>query len=218
MPHIVSLPEHLADEFVEGTFEHASMASLSGRGVLYAERSEKVPGVSGDSLLRVRYAHTGIEGRIYFDYITKKATTGAEVEYASMVLRRGHDDEYVLEHRYVIPAYRNHKGIGSRLYLQAEDWVRQIATRIKKPITLLAGVSQYDVLTWLTKHGYTPDEESTALYHDVMENVGVTTKFNVENDDDGRHAPSTIYKAGSDEDPMPNPVRIILTKIIQPGS
>lgn len=218
-PKIMSLPEEAADEFVEGTFEHTSMASLSGRGVLYAERPERMSGVEGNTLLRVRYAHSGIEGRMYFDYLTKDTATGAEKEYASMVLRRNSDNEYVLEHRYVIPELRNRKGIGSQLYLQAEDWVQQIATRIKKPITLLAGVSQYDVLTWLTKQGYTPQEECVALYQDIMDNVGVTNKYQLQGDEDeGWYAPYTILENSSGEEREGDSIRLVLKKVIQPGN
>ncbi len=215
-----SLPTALAKEYLAGTLALGKPVSFEAGAVKFfrcAERKEFLPGVGEVTLLVDFYKapHPDVYDQIYFRYMTVLSDQKEETQVATITLTLVGPNEVNVYDRKVNPPFERNMGVGSRLLHQAEDWVRQVATELRAPVTMVAGVSQLDVLKWLYKWNYRPAEETDAsLYQDVVANPG-----NYEILPEVRGGLSfLIFKLDERGLRKTQPIRINLKKIIEPAA
>ncbi|GEM_PF-2241798 len=185
---------------------------LDSSGETYYERTEKVPGIEGPARLLVIHERVGAGRLVWFHYIAD--LPGAKEEYvASMTLTIIDAHDAVLSHREV--KIEHGQGTGTALYLQTEDFARQLVERQRQPMTISAEFDQYDVLKWLDKLGYEPTDESRELYEDIMANVGVTDKYYVDYDNTSGYRPLSIFERTPEGHPKAMPVRIVMQRVVE---
>lgn len=217
-PKLKSLPEELATVFAEDPFNLIDTKPILSQGtrdtrVLCYERPEPLP-LPPDAMLRVEYTGGPNGGAMGFFYVSPTASQ-EERAYASMLLEVSNPDTAELYDRWVRPDMRTHAGVGTRLREQAEDWIAQVAKAYGHPITMVAHVSQIDVIDWLTKGGYTPDEESAPILEDLRAHP---ERYYVEDQNEHHDRWFLVYRLLPDGTPESEPIRLTLEKVIQPAS
>lgn len=217
-----SLPPALAKEYLAGTLALGKPVSFEAGSVRFfrcAERKEFLSGVGDVTLLVDFYKapsnkHPDVCDQIYFRYMTVLPGQKEEIQVATITLNLVGPNEVNVYDRKVNPPFERNRGVGSRLLHQAEDWVRQVATELDAPITMVAGASQLDVLKWLYKWDYRPAEEGdAALYQDVMANPN---NYEVLPEERGGLS-FLIFKLDERGRRNAQPIRINLKKIIEPA-
>ncbi|MBP9762894.1 hypothetical protein KBD34_04745 [Patescibacteria group bacterium] len=170
------LPIALAERFVTGHFFEGAPTVHEGdktKTVRWFERKEEIPTIKDTSLsVLYRKYHELTEGKfnqIQFSYARKSDNTDTQEPIAEMGLGHITTDTFSLYHRYVYPEFRGGKGIGTRLYLQVEDWLSQVAQLQQKDVHIELRTGQQDVISWAQKMGYAVDPQDSSLLKETEE-------------------------------------------------
>lgn len=172
-----TIPDELAKRFAKGVLaEGAPLIKKIGKSDVYKcfEGNEELVGVERASLhIDYRVFPGDFPGRhneVRFSYVQKDANDSAVTRpVAEMYLDCLDDGRMELAHRYVEPQFRERKGIGSALLLQAEAWVSQVAQHTGHDIIIDFQAGQPQVIDWIQKRGYVVSEDQASLLAEVKE-------------------------------------------------
>lgn len=172
-----AIPAEIAQRFSDGTLaQDAPVAKIIGKSKVFRcfERNEDVAGIER-AVLRIDYrvlpeSIPGRRNEVRFSYVQKEAQdSDLVVPVAEMFLDCVDDEHMELAHRYVEPAFRERKGIGSALLQEAEAWVAQVARQKGHDIAITLGAGQPQLIDWIQKRGYVVAEDQASLLAEVKE-------------------------------------------------
>lgn len=180
---VETLPKEIAERFLAGSLSEAGELTeedpINSMWRVF-EREIEVPGI-GNTILAVDYRQHDTSDSLFggktehfdqvrFDYEGAFVRTNHEKDFliAEMhwYIEKGeyknpYPFDLMMVHRYVVPEFRNHQGIGTNLYLQAEAWAQQVADIKGEPLILALSTDQPLTMDWAEKLGYRsyPEEE-----------------------------------------------------------
>ncbi len=185
-PTLVTLPEDIAQGFLEGSIpEQKPLVHEDTESRIWGcfEQEVEVPSI-GKALLRVDYrqfdGHMDPPERfdqMRFDYLSPQVDSSKGHELIAEMhwyVEKGpstnpYPFDLMMVHRYVVPAYRDHRGVGRHLYQQAESWAQQVANKRGQNLTLALSTDQPLTMVWAEGLGYTPYPEEEARRQEALE-------------------------------------------------
>lgn len=213
-PSIVPIPDEVVSSFIDGAIGPAGAERVYTR---YYERPVQLPGIPGDSRLILVYEKNSGSETLSFNYVNVPPGGQGEKYIASMILNVQNRKAFTLPHRKA--EGQRGQGLGTALLRQAENWIEQVATRRKHPISLSVETSQYDVIKWLTKLGYEPTEESRELYNDLMANIDNSDRYIVDTGQgDHRQLPLSIFALSPEGVRNAMPIRLTMVQTFVPSA
>lgn len=177
-----------------------------------------LPGVVGAQLsiqyrrMRKQFRHDYDSRSVIFNYGAVQSNVEAPV--ATLEFERVGERRYYLGHRYVEPAYRDRRGIGSQLLQQAEQLFQQLANRTGRRQRLEINLGQRSVLQWLLKNGYMAESRSREQVERIMHHPEEFVFHDIADLGDKIDRPDGIFPAGTTTFDLKNTVRVHLYKVI----
>lgn len=183
--HEVVLPESLAEGFLDGTLDQDRVpiqSNESSRTWRLFEQEVDVPNL-GKVLLRVDYRQFRNDDlgehfdQVRFDYVLPEPDEhGMHPRIAEMhwYIEKGESGnpypfDLMQVHRYVVPEYRDRKGVGRHLYEQSERWAQQVADKKGESLRLALSTDQPLTMDWAEGLGYAPYPEEAERRTEVLE-------------------------------------------------
>ena len=170
------LPRQLADAYVDGTLaQRAQIVNDGDKSKIYRclEREEPIQGIA-HARLRVDYRTykkptPDRQNQMRFDYVTvDREDPAVSHPVAEMHLAIVQQNEFVLEHRYVEPAFRDRRGLGTALLHRAEEWAKMVAEQSGQDVIIRIEAGQPVVFEWARKNHYQLDESQQALFEEIQ--------------------------------------------------
>lgn len=155
----------------------------SGCGIQFLSTSEDSPQFESETYERGNFKRTNMKIAeeildpdiplrvvIYKDFVVN---AGLKSERIRICLDKGSENQPVgviqgiysrergfdINHRYVEPKYRRKQGVGSMLLDCIESFTKSLATGKQEEVNIFAEVAQLDVIYWLWKNGYKPENK-----------------------------------------------------------
>ena len=175
-------------------------------------------GVAGAQLsiqhrrMRDQFRHDHDSRSVIFNYGAVRGDV--EEPVATLEFERVAERRYYLGHRYVEPAYRDRRGIGSQLLQQAEQLFQQLANRTGRRQRLEINLGQRSVLQWLLKNGYMAEARSQEQIERIMQHPEEFVFHDIADLGDKIDRPDGIFPTGTTTFDLKNTVRVRLYKII----
>lgn len=129
-----------------------------------------------------------------------------------------HFYDFNLSHRYVHPEFKNQKGLGTKLYLQSESLLQDIANLKNSEIIIALVTVQSDVMKWIQKSeiGYSAySEEDIATLKELAQHPDRFETESVDYDNGQGMRDNFIYRRGSPEKKY---VPVWFKKILTPNT
>ena len=219
----IELPRTLAKEFMDEALETSKHVveedKHSKRWRLFEDKVD-IPNV-GPALLQMDYRQASYPDENPFDQVRFNYAKEAPNENGEHSLigemhwyvEKGQSNnpypfDLMQVHRYIVPEYRDRKGVGRSLYQQSEAWAQQVANEKGEPLTLALSTDQPDTMRWATNLGYTPYAEEQERYEEVIAHPERFTSIN-ETDSKGQIRNTAIERDGKR-------IRIWFQKVLTP--
>lgn len=166
--------------------------------------------------------------RLVFD--VKIAAESAQQQPHSLVFQYENDDHiepcavmefdaiepgtiFSLRHRFTLPSMRG-KGLGTRLYAQAEAFFQELAYQTQKELTLQINTGQEGVMRWAEALGFRARQQDEDVYNEIWNNPEHFFKADYFDSYDAWEKSGYLFRKGETHIKPANAVRIIFEKVL----
>lgn len=124
------------------------------------------------------------------------------------------DNIYSLGHRFVQPTFRN-KGLGTRVYVQAEEFFAELARQTGKDVTLQINTGQEGVMRWAEALGFRVRPQDEETYNEIRNHPERFFKADYFDENDASRKTGYIFRKGESQIKPHASERILFEKLLR---